>query len=138
MCSLLLLGSARLCLNASRCLDKVARWQVSRWRLQLDESCLRLDPMSSSSRQRLEDSIHVRRCLEELLLLSGETKEAPSPLNQLTGTGAHRPGRVESLVRLLRPAAGDMREFTSALKQKIRQRLLERTGGPMLTAKFEK
>lgn len=31
-----------------------------------------------------------------------------------------------------------MREFSSALKQKMRQRLLERPGGPMLTAKFEK
>lgn len=72
---------------------------------------------------KLADSLHVRSCVEELVAISG--KSAP-------------PAAVNLLIRLLRPAASDMSEFSNALKQKIRQSLLSRVGGAALTAKFEK
>jgi hypothetical protein len=45
---------------------------------------------------------------------------------------------VDALVRLLRPASVDPGEYSNALKQKLKQVLVSRAGGPMLAAKFDK
>ena len=87
----------------------------------------------------MTDSLHIRTRIGELLRIAGTLLDTVV-VAVIYGiiAGQEKSLNIDLLVRMLRPCTQEMREYTNALKQRIKQGIVSRPGGPMLTAKFEK